>query len=114
MAQRVNVVLVDDIDESAAVETVTFSLDGISYEIDLNEEHSTELRDAMAVWVGHARRLGGARSGARKGRSTARNSGGTGADSSAVREWARANGYTVSDRGRIKGNVLAAYQAANG
>src|SRR5947209_9796942 len=55
MAQRVNVVLVDDIDGSDATETVTFGLDGVQYEIDLSEGHADELRQAMALYIGHGR-----------------------------------------------------------
>ena len=61
MAQRVNVVLVDDIDGSDATETVSFGLDGVDYEIDLSDEHAAELREAVACYIGHARRTGGRR-----------------------------------------------------
>lgn len=110
MAQRVNVVLVDDIDDSAAAETVTFGLDGITYEIDLNEGHAAELRDALAVWVGHGRRLGGAR---KRGNRTATKRTSVGSDSGTIREWARANGHTVSDRGRIRSDIIEAFNQAN-
>ena len=62
MAQRVQVLLVDDIDNTDADETVTFALDGVSYEIDLNNANAAKLRDALAPWVGHARRSGGRKS----------------------------------------------------
>ena len=58
MAQRVHVVLVDDIDGSDAGETVTFGLDGSTYEIDLNEKNAAALREALSPYVGHARRSG--------------------------------------------------------
>ena len=61
MAQRVNVELIDDLDESPAVETVSFALDGVSYEIDLSESNAGKLRDALAPFLGHARRTGGRR-----------------------------------------------------
>ena len=61
MAQRVNIVLVDDIDGSDATETIAFGLDGSSYEIDLNDKNAAKLRDALAGYVGHARKVGGAR-----------------------------------------------------
>ena len=51
MAQKVNIVLVDDIDGSEATETVTFGLDGTSYEIDLNDANAARLREAMAEFV---------------------------------------------------------------
>jgi hypothetical protein len=61
MAQRVNVVLVDDIDGSEAAETVTFGLDGVQYEIDLSTDNADKFRDVLAPYVGHARRSGGRR-----------------------------------------------------
>ncbi|WP_345713818.1 Lsr2 family protein, partial [Kineococcus glutinatus] len=65
MAQKVQVLLVDDVDGGEAAETVSFALDGVSYEIDLSDEHAGALRDAFAPWIGHARRVGG-RTGARR------------------------------------------------
>ncbi|WP_323097780.1 Lsr2 family protein [Intrasporangium sp. YIM S08009] len=109
MAQRVEVRLIDDIDQGDADETVTFALDGVTYEIDLSDKNAKKLRDDFASWVGHARRSGGARS------TTKRRSSGGGAkrDLAAVREWARANGHQVSDRGRISAEVQDAYDKAH-
>ncbi len=58
MAQKVQVLLVDDIDGGTAEETVTFALDGVSYEIDLTAENAAQLRDSFSRWVGHARKAG--------------------------------------------------------
>jgi hypothetical protein len=108
MAQKVQVILVDDVDGGEAAETVSFALDGVSYEIDVSEKNAEALREALAQWVGHARRVGG-RSGGGRSRSTS-SSGGSGRsrgssggrhDLSDVRAWARENGYQVSDRGRV-------------
>lgn len=110
MAQRVQVLLVDDIDGTQAEETVSFSLDGVSYEIDLNSKHAAKLRDDLASWVGHARRAGGRRGGAR---AASGRGGGRRKDLAAVREWARGEGYTVSDRGRISSEVQDAYDKAH-
>ena len=64
MAKKVQVLLVDDIDKSSpADETVSFSLDGVSYEIDLTSGNAAKLRDDLAVWIGHAERTGGRRVG---------------------------------------------------
>ena len=113
MAKKVQVLLVDDIDKSSpADETVSFSLDGVSYEIDLTSGNAAKLRDDLAVWIGHAERTGGRRSAAR---SASRGSGsGRKADLGAVRAWARDNGHQVSDRGRISAQVQAAYDKAHG
>ena len=108
MAQHVQVVLVDDLDGGKASETVSFALDGVAYEIDLSDKNAAKLRDALASWVGHARRSGG-RSGARRGRS--RTAAGSG-DLGAMREWGRKNGFKVSDRGRISAELQAAYRKA--
>ena len=121
MAQKVQVILVDDVDGGEASETVSFSLDGVSYEIDVSEKNAGALRDALAPWVGHARRVGGRSSGGR-GRSASSSGGGSGRsrgssggrhDLSDVRAWARENGYQVSDRGRVSSEVIAAYEKAH-
>lgn len=111
MAQHVNVVLVDDLDGSPAVETVSFALDGTSYEIDLSEENASRLRSSVAEFVAKGRRAGGSRG--RSARASKPSGSSTGADNATVREWARANGHPVSERGRIKAEVMAAYTAAN-
>ena len=110
MAQKVQVILVDDIDGGEASETVSFALDGVSYEIDLSEKNAAGLRDALSSYVGHARRVGGRSSSRRQ--SGARAGGSN--DTAAVREWARQNGHQVSDRGRVPARVLEAYRAAKG
>ena len=107
MAQRVNVVLIDDIDGSDAEETVSFALDGKDYAIDLNAKNAKKLRDALAPFVGHARRETGGR---RRGRAAGAAAKGSAAE---IREWARANGYDVPARGRVSGEVRAAWEAAN-
>lgn len=111
MAQKVQVLLLDDIDGSAAAETVSFSLDGVSYEIDLNADNARALRDSVAHWIGHARRTSGR---AAPGRPAARRNAakGDGPTPGELREWARANGYQVSERGRISEQIREAYAAA--
>ena len=112
MAQRVNVVLVDDIDGSDAVETVSFALDGVDYEIDLSEQHAGELRNAVSLYIGHGRRTGGRRrSGRRSSGSAAANH--DGASAADIRAWARENGWDVPERGRVSAEVREAYAAAN-
>lgn len=108
MAQKVNIVLIDDIDGSDATETVSFGLDGTSYEIDLNDKNAAKLRDALAPYVGAGRKVGGRRT---RSRSAAASS--SGASAREVREWARANGHQVPDRGRIPADVRAAFDAAH-
>ncbi|PVG82473.1 hypothetical protein DDE18_13545 [Nocardioides gansuensis] len=107
MAQKVNIVLVDDIDGSEATETVSFGLDGTNYEIDLNEANAASLREALSGYVGHARKVAGGT------RRTTRRTSGSSSNTKDVREWARANGYDVSERGRISADVQQAYDAAH-
>ncbi len=103
MAQKVHVVLVDDVDGGQADETLKFALDGATYEIDLSAAHASELRAALAPWIKSARKV------SNKGVAKARTSGG---DSGAMRAWAKANGYQVSERGRISAEIRSAYDAA--
>jgi hypothetical protein len=107
VAQKVNIVLIDDIDGSDAVETVSFGLDGTSYEIDLNKKNAAALRDALAAYVGNARKV----SGTRRGRRSAATS--IGPSAREVRDWARSNGFKVPDRGRIPAEVREAFDKAN-
>ena len=110
MAQKVQGVLVDDIDGGPADETVSFSMDGVSYEIDLSTKNVAALRDAFAPYVGAARRTGGRARGARRAATGSRSR----SSSGDVREWGRANGFEVSERGRIPAELRAAYEKANG
>jgi nucleoid-associated protein Lsr2 len=112
MAQRVQIVLEDDLDGGVAAETVTFGLDGVSYEIDLSDKNAGKLRDGLATWIGHARRSGGRRTTVRRAGSGS-SSAASRRDLSAVRAWARANGHQVSDRGRVSAAVQAAYDKAH-
>ena len=108
MARKVQVILSDDLDDSiSADETVTFALDGTTYEIDLSEKNAKALRKAFEPWVGAARRVSG-----RKTRSTGTSSSGSGVDSKAVRAWAASNGIELSARGRIPSEVVEKYLAA--
>jgi hypothetical protein len=113
MAQRVQIVLEDDLDGGTAAETVTFGLDGVNYEIDLSDRNADKLRDDFATWIGHARRSGGRRSTGRRASSPSSGSASRRSDLSAVRAWARQNGHQVSDRGRIPASVQAAYDKAH-
>lgn len=106
MAQKVNIILVDDIDGSDAEETVVFALDGNEYAIDLNAANAGKLREAMAPYIAHARRHS---SGKRRGRAA----GAGGPSASDIRDWARSQGMEVSERGRVSGEVRAAYEAAH-
>lgn len=104
MARRT--VVVDDIDGTEDAREVTFSLDGETWRIDLSEQNRQRLREALGEFIESAVKV----SGARASRSSADS--GPSVDLTAVREWARANGYEVSDRGRIPNKILEAYEEA--
>lgn len=112
MAQKVNIVLIDDIDHTDAEETVTFGLDGKEYAIDLNAKNASALRDALAPYVGHARPVSGGSRRRSTGSSTKSAAGG-GTAASEIRAWARDNGFDVPERGRVSAEVRDAYAAAH-
>ncbi len=108
--KRITTELVDDLDSTVIGPgdggTMTFALDGASYEIDLGRANQQALRDALAPFIAQARSTGRRSSAAPRTRSTG------GGDTAAVRAWAQKNGYTVGDRGRIPAEVREAYAAA--
>jgi hypothetical protein len=112
MAQKYIVQLVDDLTqqpiEDGAGESVRFALDGVSYTIDLTSEHAEEFRAALTPYVNAARKADVA---VRAKASTSSRA--PKGDLKAIREWANANGYSVSSRGRIPAEVQSAYNAAN-
>jgi hypothetical protein len=115
MAQRVQVILVCDLhgDETPGTETITFGLDGASYEIDVCDQHAAELRDRLAGYVGAARRSGrAATSSAGRPPRRRRSRGGSG-EAARIREWARSQGLPVPERGRIPADLAEKYAAAS-
>lgn len=109
MAQKVQVLLVDDITGGEADETITFGLDGATYEIDLASAGAVELRDLLKEYIDASRKTGGRtkRAGSKAG---------AGSDplrASRIRTWAADNGYEVNDRGRVPAHVVEAYEKAN-
>lgn len=111
MAQKVQVILVDDLDGGSATETVAFSLDGATYEIDLSSKNANKLRESFAPYVDAARKSA-SRPGRRgPARRSAARSGGT--QTSDIRAWAKSQRIKVSERGRISADVVAQYNAAH-
>ncbi len=117
MARQEVVTLIDDIDGSAADETVRFSLNNETYEIDLSKSNAKKLRDALSAYVNAGRRVRGrgrpagrpaaARSRGRSSRSSA------GATPAQIRAWARSKGIKVNERGRISADVVARYESSH-
>jgi hypothetical protein len=110
VAQKVQVLLVDDIDGGEADETVTFALDGKTYEIDLTTANADKLRGLLDPYVKGGRRTGGRAAG---GRGKARAASGGSQDTAQIRAWAKENGYEVNDRGRVPASIREAYEKAN-
>ena len=112
MAQKVQTLLIDDLDGGEAEATVRFGLDGTDYEIDLSAKHAEALRQALAPYLGAGRRAPGsaARWPGRNGRKTAS---ADGSDPTAVREWARSQGIEVKDRGRVPAELVVKFKATN-
>jgi hypothetical protein len=104
MAQKIQTLFIDDLDGSEAEGTVRFGLDGTDYEIDLNARHAQALRDALARYV-HA---------ARRPARGARRASPSGVDRTEVRQWARAHGIEVKDRGRVPAELVVKFKAATG
>jgi hypothetical protein len=104
MAQQVIVTMTDDIDGKEAAETVTFALDGASYEIDLSEQNAAKLRKALEPFVSNGRRMGKAKGAKRPGNSKA----------AEVRAWAVSAGVDVPAKGRVPASVVEAWEAAKG
>ncbi len=108
MAQKVLVEMLDDIDGTPAAHTIPFSLDGVTYEIDLSDGNAAALRGGLARYIDAARRTGGRKVRVATGQSTASDR----ERNQQIRAWANTNGYEVSERGRLSSEVIAAYDAA--
>ena len=106
MAQKVQVLLIDDTDGSEATETVTFGLDGVEYEIDLSSGNAGRLRKALGKYVEHARKPNAQQQRRRRRKATV-------VDTGKVRKWARENGYDIKDRGRVPADLVEKYLEAN-
>jgi hypothetical protein len=113
MARKVLVRLVDDLDglPSEGVATVTFSLDRVTYQIDLNESNASKLRDGLAGFITAARRTGGR---VKRGASAGARSTAAANDGPMIREWAREQGHQLAERGRIPSHIVDAFRAAGG
>ncbi|MCX5207535.1 Lsr2 family protein [Streptomyces sp. NBC_00237] len=109
MADRL--ILVDDLDEESikGVERIDFMWRGTEYEIDLNPEHLAEYDETLAPLLKVARVKQGA---GRKGRKTAKPKSEMAAETKKMRDWAKANGHEVPDRGPVPQKVREAYARA--
>lgn len=113
MAQKVTVELVDDLDGSPGEETIQFTWEGKALIIDVSKKNADKLRKAIDPFVAAARpdEAAPAPTAAPKRRGAPKGSGRQ--DVAAVRAWARENGHTVPDRGRLKPDIFEAYDKAH-
>jgi hypothetical protein len=112
MAKTTVVKMTDDIDGSAAAKTVTFGLDGVTWEIDLSKKNALALEQLLEPYISAGRRVrssaGHRRAAVSGGRRIAAK-----LDAATIRTWAAGNGFEVSGRGRIAASIIEAYKAAN-
>lgn len=114
MAQKV--MLIDDLDQSEGAETITYSVDGQEYEIDLSEENARKFREALQPYIEVSRQVERqpvSFAGHRSPRRQTSRSGGGRDDIPQIRAWAEAQGMEVSARGRIKQEIIDAYDKAH-
>src|ERR1022692_1747117 len=104
MATKITVALEDDLEGGPADETMRFGVGGTEYEIDLNKKNARAFRKQLAPFVEHARKAGRGQRRPRTSSSRQR--------SGDIRAWAKDQGITVSDRGRIPAGVVEQYEAA--
>lgn len=113
MAQRMTVTLTCDMEtgDKPGTQTITFGLEGRTYEIDLCDKHAKQFRDTMATFTAAGRRV------AARASSTTRRSRTASGDrerTQAIRAWARKKGLKVSERGRLSADIVAKYEASGG
>ncbi|MFE5673359.1 Lsr2 family protein [Agromyces sp. NPDC056523] len=106
MAKRVVETLIDDLDGSDADRTVSFTIEGAEYAIDLSAANAEKFQAAIAPYVKAARKTGAGRAGSSRARRSASSAG----DTKDAREWLRANGHQVSDRGRVPAPLMELYR----
>ena len=107
MAQQIQTLFIDDIDGGPAEGTVRFGLDGTDYEIDLSTAHNEELHEMLAAYLTHARKTGGTARRRPRGRRSD-----SAPDTRKVREWAKAQGIGIKERGRVPAEVIEKYKTA--
>ena len=114
MAERIVRQLIDDIDGSdiseGSGEQLDFTVRGVQYRIDLSSANVAKFDKALEPYVEAAKKTGSARSRRTKAASNGKSSP---EHLAAIREWARREGYEVSNRGRIKAEIVEAFDAAH-
>jgi uncharacterized membrane protein len=109
-------VLVDDLDGTEGAETISYTINGQDYEIDLSENNAEKFHDTLEPYIQKSREVRRQAETARRSRGDGRrrSGGGSGRDDiPQIRAWAEANGHEVSARGRIKKEIIDAYDEAH-
>lgn len=112
MAQQFQVQYIDDLDGTDLgneANSISFAFEGKEYTIDLSDENAEQFTQLMEPYIRSGHRVTGGKSKPARKASTSSSSG----ETKKIREWARDNGYDVSDRGRIPADIMDAYAAAN-
>jgi hypothetical protein len=113
MAKKTTTQLIDDLDGTVLDDdgsTVSFSVDGVDYEIDLGADHADELREAFAPYIAAGRKAAGGRRGPAPRPPSKAATSGDAAERSEARVWLRENGHKVGDRGRISAELMALFR----
>lgn len=113
MAQKVQVLLIDDLDGVAADETVTFAVDGVTYEIDLTEKNAEKFRTGLSGYMTAGRRTAGRQTRGTAAKTPKASSSSASPDTAKIREWAKKKGYEINDRGRVPATIREAYEKAH-
>ena len=112
MAQRTQIVLIDDLDgteiKDGNAQSITFSWSGVDYSIDLSKANADKFEKAIGPYLEKAQRVGGRKS---RQSSSSRSSSASQVDTKAVRAWAASNGIELSSRGRVPADVIEKYRA---
>jgi hypothetical protein len=111
--------LIDDLDgkpiDAGLEHEITFSYQGADYRIDLRPTNADKIVAAFAPYINAAEKIPSVGK-ARVKTPTATKTSGSGRSAEqlkAIRDWAGKNGFGVSPRGRIKADVIDAFDAAH-
>lgn len=114
MAKQIITNIIDDLDGSEADETVSFALDGVGFDIDLNTKNAKVLRDFLEKYMEAGTRTGrveGKHAQIRGYRPTTVQNTLNREQNQKIRTWAENNGWELADRGRIPQVIIDAFES---
>lgn len=111
MVRRMIETITDDIDGTLITSkdegrTVQFTIDGVTYSIDLTSAHINELKKSLRPFIAAGRKQPRISRSKSRGTRPRRDK----EQLDAIRRWAREAGHEVSDRGRIPMHIEEAYE----